>query len=367
MLRYILSGLMFFHALIHLLGFVKGYKLADISQLMLPVSKIGGTIWMLAFLLLISSTFLFVGKINGWWWFAFSGVILSQVLIIGAWQDAKFGSILNLIILIVAITAFAKSRFNNMVQTEINQMFQSTPVSEAAILTQENIQHLPVPVQQWLQQSGAIGKEIIHNVWLKQKVWMKTKPGQKEWIEAEADQFFTVARPAFVWKVSMQMMPMLEVVGRDKYMDGKGSMIIKALGLINMVNAADEKIDQGTLQRYLAEIIWFPSAAVSPYIHWESIDSVSAKATMNFEGISGSGIFHFNEQGQFKKFTTQRYMGSGEEAVLREWEITSQAYREINGFEIPVKLEVVWKLEEGDFNWLKLEIIDIKYNQQQTQ
>ncbi len=53
------------------------------------------------------------------------------------------------------------------------------------------------------------------------------------------------------------------------FKDGKGSMIIKVLSLINVVNDSNnEKINQGTLQRYLGEITWFPTAAVSPYIKW---------------------------------------------------------------------------------------------------
>ncbi len=125
---------------------------------------------------------------------------------------------------------------------------------------------LPYPVQLWLTNCGTVGKEKIYAVWLKQKGFMRTKPEQHKWIEANAEQYFTVNKPAFIWKVNMDIMPMLPVTGRDKFVDGKGQMKIKLFSLFNIANDSGEKIDEGALQRYLAEICWFPSAALSSYI-----------------------------------------------------------------------------------------------------
>nr|HMN50171.1 hypothetical protein [Ignavibacteriaceae bacterium] len=151
--------------------------------------------------------------------------------------------------------------------------------------------------------------------------------------------------------------------GRDKFSDGKGNMLIKVFSLFNVVNASDnEKINQGTLQRYLGETIWFPTAVVSPYIKWEEIDSLSAKATMTYRGTTGSAVFTFNENGDFVKFSAMRYMGSEANSPLKEWVITLNEYKVYSGIKIPVKGEATWKLDEGDFTWYKLEVYDIKYN-----
>jgi len=52
-----------------------------------------------------------------------------------------------------------------------------------------------------------------------------------------------------------------------------------------------KKMDEGTLQRYLGETVWFPSGMVSPHVLWQELDENSAKATMNFNGTTGSGTF----------------------------------------------------------------------------
>jgi len=350
------------HAIIHLLGFLKAFQLAEINQLTQNLSKPMGILWLVALLLLVVSAILFISQNNYWWSIAFAGVILSQILTILFWQDAKFGTIPNIIILFVAIIAFADWSFNRSVDLEISEML-SAAVDKKEILTEDNITYLPPIVQKWLKNSGAVGKEIIHTVRLKQKGQMKMKPDQEKWYEANAVQYFTVDNPEFIWEVKVDMMPLVYFTGRDMFKDGKGSMIIKILSLINVVNDSDnEKLNQGTMQRYLGEIIWFPTAAVSPYIKWEEVDSLTVKATMTYKNTTGSAVFTFNQNGDFEKFSAMRYMGTEEDSQLKEWIITLNEYAVYGGIKIPVKGEATWKLDDGDFTWYKLEIYDVVYN-----
>src|SRR4029079_60929 len=156
---------------------------------------------------------------------------------------------------------------------------------------------LPPPVQLWLNHAGAVGKEMTSTVRLKQTGLMRMSPDQKNWVETNAEQYFTINQPAFIWKVKINMMSFIPVVGKDEWIDGRGQMNIRVFSLYNMVNQAGFKSDQGALQRCLAEIVWFPSAALSSFIKWESINSLSAKATISYKGVSGSVVFHFSEQG----------------------------------------------------------------------
>jgi hypothetical protein len=351
------------HGLIHILGFLKAFQFAEISQLIQPISKPSGILWLASLLLLVVSSIQFIGNSEVWWVAALAGVIVSQILIITFWHDAKFGTIPNTIILIVAIIAFADWNFTREVKNEIVEMFAKNPPATNRTLTEDMIKDLPQTVQRWLRNSGTVGKEMIHSVRLKQKGGMKMKPEQESWYKAEAEQYFTINNPAFIWKTKVDMMPLVYFAGWDHFADGKGKMLIKILSLINVVNSSDsEKMNQGTLQRYLAEIVWFPTAAISDYIKWEEIDSISAKATMNYKGSTGSGTFYFNSNGDFTKFSTMRYMGSGLEVILKEWVITVTESENVNGVKIPTKMEVSWKLEPGDFTWFKIEVFDVEYN-----
>ena len=65
---------------------------------------------------------------------------------------------------------------------------------------------------------------------------------------------------------------------------------MKMLSPINPGKESGEKMDEATLQRYLGEMVWFPSALLNPYVSWEVIDPLSAKATVtyNFQPVQQS-------------------------------------------------------------------------------
>ena len=86
--------------------------------------------------------------------------------------------------------------------------------------------------------------------------------------------------------------------------------------------------------------MWFPAAAVSPYITWEGIDAHSVEATMTYKGISASAIFHMNERGEITDVVAERYRGIGGGLALTTWVPRTLAYGEINEVRIPVESEL---------------------------
>ena len=113
MLRYIVSFIILVHGLIHFMGFAKAFNYGDMKQLTLPISKPAGIMWMLAAFLFVLSVILCLAK-NGYWTLAaFPAIIISQVLITMSWQDARFGTIANVLILIAAIISWNNHYFEN--------------------------------------------------------------------------------------------------------------------------------------------------------------------------------------------------------------------------------------------------------------
>ncbi|CAN5505695.1 hypothetical protein BH10BAC5_BH10BAC5_15880 [soil metagenome] len=103
MLKIILICLIAVHGLLHFIGFIKAYKFSDIPQLVVHYSKSIGNLWFLAAVLfLVSSLFLFIDN-EIWSYIVIIAVVLSQYLVGRAWKDAKFASIANLLIVILAI------------------------------------------------------------------------------------------------------------------------------------------------------------------------------------------------------------------------------------------------------------------------
>ena len=361
MLRYLFAFIMLMHGLIHFMGFSKAFGYGNMTQLTKDIQKPVGILWLLTAFLFIAATILFLVKKESWPIISILAVILSQILIIIVWKDAKFGTIANLIVLLVAVPALANIRFNKMVKKEVNSLL-SHPVNDSKIISIEMLDSLPPTVQKYLIRSGVVGKENIQFARLKQKGEMRIKQDGK-WMDFTASQYFDANDPSFVWQTQVQMMPLVTLAGRDKFENGNGHMLIKVLALINVANSGgDAKINESTMIRFLAEICLFPSAALAPYIKWEAVDSLAAKATMNYKGMTVSGIYRFHANGDIHNFTADRWYGSGKDDTLEKWFIEYIATKEFNGVRIPYKTEITWKLKSGDFNWLKLEITDLEFN-----
>ncbi len=361
-MKIIFTILILVHGLIHLMGFMQAFQFIEFKELTMQVAKPAGLVWLTAFLLLIATGALFVTGSKFWWLAGIAAVVVSQVIIIAFWQDAKFGTIPNILILAGCIIGFGYFSFNRSLQEDINSVLAQKSRQEQ-ILDENMITGLPSPVRKWLRQSGAIDTNIPEIIRIDQTYQLQMDPDQKHWHNARAEQYFSTGVPAFVWNLEMKMRGVIDVVGKDRFLDGKGSMLIKLLALIPVVHEKDNpKINQGTLQRFLGEIVWFPHAAALPYIQWKEIDDQSARATLNYKGTTGTGTFYFDENGDVQRFTAMRYMGSGEDARLREWVIEVKEHQTMAGVRIPSLCEATWRMDDRDWTWAILEVTDLEYH-----
>ncbi len=362
-MRYLFAFILLIHGLIHLMGFVKAFKLGEVSQLSGHFSKPAGLVWLATAILFLFAVGAFILKKDGWWMPAAAAVVLSQLLIMSQWNDAKFGTIANIIALAVLLPAFGQWRFNGMVQQEL-AVFMPRTITAAPVLTREMVTGLPPVVQQWLERSNAIGRPVVKTAHLFQKGEMRTTPDGK-WMPVGSRQFITVDKPGFFWTADVLAAPMISMTARDKYENGKGFMTIRLLSLFPVADAKGPETDQGAMVRYLAEICWLPSAALSEYIAWEQVDSASAKATMRYGGIEASAVFTFTPDGDIKSIEAMRYYDRKSGPTLEKWHISidPNGYREFEGLRIPAISNVAWLLKAGDFTWYKLEITGIRYNE----
>jgi len=265
-----------------------------------------------------------------------------------------------LIILIVLIIGYSIWDFSRQASKEIEALFMQ-PAAEGRLIESVMLSDLPAPVQRWLAYCGVVGREEIQTVYLKQTGEMKFTPGQDKWIKSEAEQSFNAIEPQFIWQVKTSMFG-LPVVGRDDYTNGKGKMLIKLAGLIPVVNLGDDpNLSESTMQRFLGEIVWFPTAALSPYITWEPIDDLSAKATMEYAGVKGSATFYFDEYGEPVRVLMPRYRDINDQEPT-DWEANITEVKLINGIIIPVEVEASWLPEDGKFIWYRFYVQEIKYN-----
>jgi hypothetical protein len=106
-MKEILMTLMILHGIIHLLGFAKSAQIKELDQFTVNISKPFGFLWLIVAILFIASTIGILLNEDWWLYIAILSVISSQFLIIKYWVDAKTGTIINLLILVVLLIIFA--------------------------------------------------------------------------------------------------------------------------------------------------------------------------------------------------------------------------------------------------------------------
>lgn len=267
---------------------------------------------------------------------------------------------LGILIILVLLGLAGSGRFYRQGRKEVQELLTDAGALNS-VVTEADLAGLPPCVQKWLIRSRVVGQARISTVHLKQKGLMRTKQDQP-WMPVGAEQYFNVEEPGFVWQAKIKPAPLLHLAGRDKYYQGRGHMLIKFMSLFKVVDASGPELDQGALLRYMAEMMWFPTAALSGYLKWEGIDADSARVTMSYQGRTASGVFYFNEAGDLAGFSAKRYMEQSGQFSLQDWSGVVKEYQEFNGIRLPAKVNVIWRLRAGDFEWFQCEITEIEYN-----
>jgi hypothetical protein len=270
--------------------------------------------------------------------------------------------ILLILFLLLAISGIGRLMFEKEAQETAASLLRSADGKDIKTIQEDDIKDLPSAVQNWLRNSNVIGKQQIRTVRLKQVGRMRIKK-DGPWMPSSADQYFTVDKPGFVWIADVKMSSFFQLSGLDTFKNGKGKMDIKLLSVLSVVDSDGPEINSGSMMRYLAEMMWFPSAALSPYIKWEEVDKNTAMATLEYKGLRGSGTFYFNERGDIIRFLGKRYKEVNGKYILSDWGGENKEYKEFAGIRIPSKSVVIWYEEDNNFEWFECEIKDIEFNE----
>ena len=61
-------------------------------------------------------------------------------------------------------------------------------------------------------------------------------------------------------------------------------------------------------------------------------------------------------------FEADRYMGKKGSFEKWPWSTPMGEYRELNGLMLPVTGAAIWHLDDGDFSYIRVEIMHLEYN-----
>lgn len=164
MIKNIFAFIILVHGLIHLMGFAKSFNYGHMTQLTKEIPKPLGIIWLIVAALFVTTTVMLIAKRESWPITALIAVTVSQILVIMTWQDAKLGTVANVIILIVAVFTLTAQHFESQFKADVKMHLERSKAKDGKLLTVNDIQALPPPLQRYLRYTKVVGTPIVKNV-----------------------------------------------------------------------------------------------------------------------------------------------------------------------------------------------------------
>ena len=349
MFRIILSVLIIIHAFIHLMGVAKAFGYGEIQGLSKPVSKTKGFLWLLAMLLLVAGGLLYMGNMNAWWIIAASGAMLSQYLIFTAWKDAKYGTLLNLFIVLAAIAGWSSTGFYHEYREQVSA-FIDQGIAHKNLLSEQDISDLPVPVKKYLRYTGSLGKPKIENFRVVFSGRIR-KDESSAWMPFTSEQynFMDAAARLFFMKATMMHLP---VAGYHCFLNGHAFMDIRLFSLFKVQYQSGNEMDTAETVTFFNDMCCMaPATLIDKRIKWMETDSNTVSASFTNNGITVSATLYFNERGELVNFVSgDRYATTGKNTMEKlRWSTPLKDYKEVNGYRLAGYADAVYTYPSGDF------------------
>lgn len=252
-------------------------------------------------------------------------------------------------------------KYKKVFKTEVSGSLQIQ--NNPAIVTEQDIKHLPEPVQKYLRYVGAIGKERIHSVKLEFTGDFKTAPDH-QYAKFTSVQYNFFERPRRFFYMKMPIMG-IPCFGLHVYKNGSASMKINLASILEVVDAKGEKMDQGETVTIFNDLcLMAPAALIDADVKWQTIDQLTVKADYTNGKSTVSATLYFNEQGELINFiSTDRFMSADGKTYLNyPWSTPAMNYKEFGGRKVPTYGETIWQMPEGDFIYGKFNLKSVAYN-----
>jgi hypothetical protein len=259
---------------------------------------------------------------------------------------------------LVVATAVGSQRMRTLYEGEKADLLQrgrsGPPVSVAAGVAAR----LPPPVRRYLDVTHSLGGPGIRTAILRQSGALRAS-ADTAWMPFEAEQAYSLDPPGFVWRAKARVAPLIGMVARDRFVDGKGNMLIRLPGFITVADGRGPQMDQGAGLRYWGEVIAFPEMVADRHVHWESIDGQRAKMVVDQDGLTLTAVVVFDAQGLPSGFHAERYRDMNGTAVLTPWSGYFRDWQRIDGRLFPKHWESVWHTPQGDLSAVRMAILGL--------
>lgn len=357
--------LLLLHGLIHFAGAAKAFGLADMPQLTQHIGKPMGMVWLCAALLYVATIVALFSWPERWWLLGAAAIVVSQGAILSSWTDARFGTVVNVIVLIGVIIGFASSgpfSLRAQFQRDVNDALRRT--TSQSLLRDEDIAALPLVVQRYIRVSGALGQPRPRNFRARFHGRIRSGPTSR-WMPFTGEQYNFYDAPARLFFMDATMFG-IPVKALHRFVGSSATMRVKLVSLVPIVDASGPIMDKAeTVTLFNDLCVFAPGALVSPNISWLEIDENTVRATFTNLAHTVSAVLSFNAAGELIDFVADgrgAVSANGKTFVEMRWSTPLSNYRDFATHRLMSHGEGVWHAAAGNYSYLQFELDHIAYN-----
>lgn len=362
-MRIILAIVLVAHALIHFAGTAKAFGWGTFPALT-PISKPMGLGWLVGGIALLASV-----AVMGTRWFWVSGLValvVSQGLILGAWRDAKFGTLANVLLLLAVGYGFAHlgpwSLPAEFRRASREVLAQAAPTS---IVTEAELVSLPAPVQRYLRFTESIGQPRIRN--FRAFFTGRLRGGRDEpWMNATIEQVSSWgATPARLFLIDA-VMKGLPVDVLHRFTDADATFRVRLLSLVTMVNARGPELTRAETVTIFNDLCFLaPTSLLDPSVRFEPIDDRSVRAFFTRGQQTVSAELRFDDRGALIDFVSDdrlRASSDGTRFTPMRWSTPFVDYQRFGTRTLAANGEARWAEPAGAFTYAEFRLERIDFN-----
>ena len=290
--------------------------------------------------------------------------MLSQVAILASWNDAKLGTIANVVVLVPLALSMLDLRGSSL-RSRYDREARQTVAREAPTpppITEADLAPLPPLVQTYLRRVGVVGKPRVRNFHAVFRAQMRSRPDAK-WMPAIVEQYNFYDPPArlFFMEASRFGVPFDAF---HRYVGPAATFEVRLAGLVEIIDARGPEMNQSETVTMLNDICFLaPAALVGAAVTWQPLDDRRVRATLSNAGQTVSAVLSFDGQGDLVGFVSEdRYQSDGKTYRLFPWSTPLGDFRDFGGVRLPGEGEARWREPSGEWTYGRFLLQRIDYN-----
>ena len=224
-------------------------------------------------------------------------------------------------------------------------------------MTEADLDALPDAARRYLGAMGVVGRprdwsflvEFIGRFRLRGRSWMPCHSWQ-----------YNASYPLLrTYHMRIDFGRVVPMVGQDTYVDGRGAMRGKLLGLVTVADGHGPEFDLGELATYLNDaVLLAPSMLLGPAVTWSAVDDASFTVSLTDHGHRVTATVTVDEAGLVTDFSTEdRWCDLPGGLVRARWTTPVAGWSVVDGRPWPTGARAQWHLPDGVLPYVEGEFV----------